>query len=339
MLRSYPSIELANALGGESHGLRRQRVDCHAHIFARQLQRCAERRYDPDYDATADDFLRMLDANGMSNGVLVQPSFLGTDNSYLLGGLDKARSRLCGIAVVAPSVTAAELTALDAAGIVGIRLNLIGRPIPDFSGDGWPELLGRIATLGWQVEVQLQARRLESVMRPLLGFGIDVVVDHFGLPDAELGVDDPGFRHLLSLAASRRVWVKISAAYRTGRDARGRETALRAYPLLRDSIGLDRLIWGSDWPHTQFEQVESYGENQSFFETLVADRAERRQILGINPMMLFRFASATESDRDLAISVEPVGYSPDRLLDRRRARGVGETQEAIAPGAEAGPGK
>lgn len=290
MLRSYPSLKVENGPADAAHKLRIRRVDCHAHIFERGLQRWPERRYDPDYDATLADYLRVLDAGGMSNGVLVQPSFLGTDNSYLLAALGQAGTRLCGIAVVAPSIATAELSALDAAGIVGIRLNLIGRPIPNFGSNGWPELLARVAGLGWQVELQLEAGYLEAVVPALVDCGVNVVVDHFGLPAPALGVDDPGFRRFLTLGGSKRVWVKISAAYRTGRGARGRATALNAYPLLRDAIGLDRLIWGSDWPHTQFEGGQSFEANWSFFEEMVTDRAERRQILGVNPVTLFRFS-------------------------------------------------
>ena len=41
-------------------------VDTHAHIFERGLKLTAERRYAPDYDATVDDYLRLLDANHIS---------------------------------------------------------------------------------------------------------------------------------------------------------------------------------------------------------------------------------------------------------------------------------
>jgi predicted TIM-barrel fold metal-dependent hydrolase len=44
----------------------------------------------------------MLDRYGMSHGVLIQPSFLGTDNAYMVQGLRTAPERLRGIAVVSP---------------------------------------------------------------------------------------------------------------------------------------------------------------------------------------------------------------------------------------------
>ena len=62
------------------------------------------RRYAPDYNATPTDYLKMLDANGMSHGILIQPSFLGTDNSYMIGALREHPRRLRGIAMVEPTV-------------------------------------------------------------------------------------------------------------------------------------------------------------------------------------------------------------------------------------------
>jgi predicted TIM-barrel fold metal-dependent hydrolase len=113
------------------------------------------RRYAPDYDATPADYLRVLDENGMARGVLVQPSFLGTDNGFLLEGLSVAPTRLRGIAVVEPTATKEELAELDRRGVVGIRLNLVGLAVPRFDEAPWPALLKSVADLGWQVEVHV----------------------------------------------------------------------------------------------------------------------------------------------------------------------------------------
>ncbi len=83
-------------------------IDTHAHVFHRGLKLAPGRRYAPDYDAPLALYLEQLDRSGMTNGVLVQPSFLGTDNSYLVECLTQANGRLRGIAVVDPSVSADE---------------------------------------------------------------------------------------------------------------------------------------------------------------------------------------------------------------------------------------
>ncbi|MDH2345182.1 amidohydrolase family protein [Bradyrhizobium sp. SSUT77] len=58
--------------------------------------------------------------------------------------------------------------------------------------------------------------------------------------------------------------------------------------MLRDAYGLDRLMWGSDWPHTQFEAAQSYAKNRQFLDALIVDESERAQVLA-SPRPLFRF--------------------------------------------------
>ncbi|WP_425558034.1 amidohydrolase family protein [Herbaspirillum huttiense] len=266
------------------------RIDTHAHVFARGLPMADVRRYTPAYDVTVEEYLARLDAHGMSHGVLVQPSFLGSDNGYLLQAIARAPQRLRGIAMVDADIDDAQLQALQQGGVVGVRFNLVGgAPLPDFRG-AWRDTLTRIAALGWQVEIHREAADLPRVLEPLLALGLKVVVDHFGRVDAALGVDDPGFRYLLSTGPSRQVWVKLSAQYRNGGSEGGARFAGLAWPLLRQHFGPDRLLWGSDWPHTQHESMTSYADSWQRFESLVIDEADRRCITGETAAQLFQFA-------------------------------------------------
>ncbi|WP_407160373.1 amidohydrolase family protein [Bradyrhizobium sp. STM 3557] len=261
-------------------------IDTHAHVFHRDLPLARNRRYAPDYDARLDTYLPELDKAGLDHGVLVQPSFLGTDNSYLMECLARAGGRLRGIAVLDPATPEGELRALDRAGIVGIRLNLVGRPLPDLDAVAWRDFFACVAALGWQIELQRCACDLPALVSRLRDHDLTVVLDHFTLPDPARGIADPAFTGVCKLAASRRVWVKLSGAYRNG--PHGRAFARAAYPRLRDSFGLDRLMWGSDWPHTQFEATETYAASRSFLDELIPDEAERATVLAA-PRDLFRF--------------------------------------------------
>lgn len=266
-----------------------QAIDCHAHVFHRGLPMPDKRRAPSGYDAPLSAYLQQLDSHGMSHGVLVQPSFLGTDNRYLVDCLRQQPQRLRGVAVVDTTVDAAELDSLAQAGIVGIRLNLVGLPNPDLRDPAWVRLLGLVRRLGWQVEVHQSAGALQGVVDPLLDAGLRVVVDHFGRPDAALGVDDPGFQYLLERGRSRQVWVKLSGAYRNGSHGVGEATALRAVPLLQASFGLDRLLWGSDWPHTLFEQTTFYSAEREALNRWLPSAADRQRVLWDTPTALFGF--------------------------------------------------
>lgn len=252
--------------------------DTHSHVFRRGLPLAATRRYAPTYDATAEDYLAQLDTNGISHGVLVQPSFLGFDNSYMLDALRRYPKRLRGIAVVDPAVIEEdELAAFDQQGVVGIRLNLAGLPLPDPTSPPWRKLLAWLAAHRWQVEVHREIKDLSPLVNQLLDGGVNVVLDHFGRPDPARGREDPAFQQMLSWGASRRLWVKVSGVYRInpGHDAQAAEI----YRALRDGLGIDRLVWGSDWPHTQNESYIDYATTLKHFAATVADPAEQNRIL------------------------------------------------------------
>lgn len=265
-------------------------IDTHAHVFERGLPLANARRYAPSYDAPLAAYLAQLDAHGVSHGVLIQPSFLGVDNSYLLAALKQAPQRLRGVAVIDPTAPDALLAQMNTEGVVGIRLNLIGAPDPQLKSPVWQAALMRLHALGWHVELHVEARRLPALLQPLLDAQVNVVVDHFGRPDPALGIDDQGFAALLAAGRTRRVWVKVSGAYRNGSNGRGKAVALAAMPRLKDALGLDRLVWGSDWPHTQFESQVSYDKMWAFAGMLLPDPAERKQVLVDTPAQLFRFA-------------------------------------------------
>lgn len=265
------------------------RIDTHAHIFTRDLPLVGDRRYAPTYDASIVDYLAMLDRNGMTHGVLIQPSFLGTDNSYMVSALRQNPKRLRGIAVLAPEADESTMRDLAGAGVVGLRLNLIGKPDPAFASPAWQAHLARVKALGWQIEVQAEAHRLQTLLPPLIEAGVPVVVDHFGRIDPKQGLSDPGFAQLLAFGPEGHVWVKLSGAYRIGSGEDGQRTAREAAERLRTAFGVKRLVWGSDWPHTQFETKASPAQARADLSTWVPDEAERAIVLGQTPAALFRF--------------------------------------------------
>src|SRR5688500_9286112 len=76
-------------------------VDTHAHVIGLPPDHpfAETRSYTPP-EATPQAYLHMLDATGMTYGVLVQVSVHGIDNRLLVKTLRANRKRLKGIAVV-----------------------------------------------------------------------------------------------------------------------------------------------------------------------------------------------------------------------------------------------
>jgi len=64
--------------------------------------------------------------------------------------------------------------------------------------------------------------------------------------------------------------------------ARGNTIAAAAVP------GVDRLLWGSDWPHTQHESIAGYDTVLAQLEKWLPDAHDRAQVMTENPRRLFR---------------------------------------------------
>lgn len=223
------------------------RVDAHAHVFDRRLKPVAGARYNPGYDATLAAYLAFLDANGLKRGVLVQPSFLGSDNAFLLDALAAAGGRMAGVVVAETEASIDALPDLARGGVVGLRFNLVGRAPDEIASVLARRALARVEALGWHAEIHADAPALARAMAVLPVFDGPIIVDHCGRPAGE---DD--IAGVVALAADPRVVVKLSGPYRFAMPARA------AAARLLDAFGPGRLVWGSDWPWTQFESATSF---------------------------------------------------------------------------------
>ena len=226
-------------------------IDTHAHIFQRDLPTIPAARYVPDYEATLDQYLSVLSSNGVGRGVLVQPSFLGADNSYLLAALAAEPDRLRGVIVVPDDDTAAHLSRhriaeLHSAGVRGVRLNLIGQPLADLTSAAWLDAAGNMADYGWHLEIQAAGEQWLALAPALQTWPAKLVIDHLGLPPAD---GEGATRAVLGLAALDHVWFKVSAPYRSSVSR-----AEVMFNNLLDQGAADRLIFGSDWPFTRHEE-------------------------------------------------------------------------------------
>lgn len=261
-------------------GIEEGAFDGHVHLFRTSLPLAPERRYAPEVDARLEALAPLLECAGLRGALVVQPSFLGTDNTHLLEILDQTRDhpRLTfrGVVVAEPTIPDQGLRAMDARGVVGLRLNLLKRPIPDLTADSWIALLRKADCLNWHVEVQIEGRRLALVLPILLRHCSRVVIDHFGLPDHGDIDRCSGFR-LLTARPREALFVKLSGPYRAFRARQSEVSAQKAAPAyarLYDCFGPERMIWGSDWPWTQFEGRHAYRETLTWLHDWEAKRRE-----------------------------------------------------------------
>lgn len=253
-------------------------VDCHFHLFsANEGQPGA--RYVPGYDATFNAWSAAAGASGVHRGVLVQPSFLGTDNTRLCAELEAQPDRLRGVAVIAADWSKDQLRALHGLGVRGVRLNLAGASHDVSAWAVAHALWDSLLHLGWHLELHTDVGALTGVLAQLPR-AVPVVLDHMAKPAAASALDAT-IVALRERARMAPVHVKLSGAYRLrGRDARA------VARVLHGELGESSLLWGSDWPCTNHEDEADYPRLMGALEDWVgADAAA--SALGPNPAKLY----------------------------------------------------
>ena len=83
--------------------------------------------------------------------------------------------------------------------------------------------------------------------------GVKLVIDHFGHPQKG-GAACAGFQAVIRAVDKGRTWIKLSAVYRF----ESPQVALDCAKALLAHAGPERLLWGSDWPFTQFEKTATF---------------------------------------------------------------------------------
>ncbi|MCD9029729.1 amidohydrolase family protein [Luteimonas sp. BDR2-5] len=258
-------------------------VDTHAHVIGDSY--IAERSYTPT-PASVEEYLGMLDAVGMTYGVLVQPSVHGVDNTLMCGALRANRARLRGIAVTKHDANDAELAVLKDAGVVGLRLNTTT------GGGVGISHLDRYAAmceeLDWHLQFLVEPRQLASLAQRVARLNVPVVIDHMGYVDAGPGMEQP--QQALLEMVSRGAWVKLSGAFRVSRLGAPYTDTLDMTRRLAEAAP-DRCVWGSDWPHVKYRrEMPDPGELLDVLARAVTDPQRLQMVLAENAQRLYGFS-------------------------------------------------
>jgi len=262
--------------------------DCHAHLFGPQTKYAyaANRRYTPP-DATADDYIKMLQAIGVDRAVLVQPSVYMTDNTVILDALAEKKFPFRAVAVVNEAVSDAELARMHKLGVRGLRLNL--RNSNGAPGDLAPRLAARIAPMGWHLQFRINAEDFTAIGPMLRALPCDFIIDHMGQVPIADGVNGAAFRAILDLTQGGRCWVKLSAPMRmSARDYPYADVTPLVHALV--AAAPERMVWASDWPHTTLTcAMPNDGDLVDLLPAWIPDAATRQKILVDNPARLYGF--------------------------------------------------
>lgn len=266
--------------------------DSHMHIFDPRFAPSPHWRRQPPHAEVA-AYRQLQQRLGTSRAVVVNPSTYGVDNACTLDALDQLGDSARGIAVVGHDVTDAELDALAARRVCGLRVNFVS---PQSWGTTTVEMLEtlsrKVARLGWHIQVFVHPQQLVELAPVLRRLPTPLVIDHMGLIDPTEAASGAAFAVMRSLLDAGSTWVKLSGAYMRSRVGEPSYADVEALGSALVRAAPERLVWGSDWPHTT--QPKDRVNDASLVELLqtwcgvheVMDR-----ILVENPARLYGFAS------------------------------------------------
>jgi predicted TIM-barrel fold metal-dependent hydrolase len=271
-------------------------VDSHAHAFDLSRQGWGgDRGFDIQANelGTAPQFLQVLASHGFTHGVLINPlGGYGANNTYMLEAIAASGGRLKGVALLPDATPEAEIHSMVEGGIVGIRFNLDFPTSPPLLGPVGERALARAREVGWFAQVHYHhGDSLIEAMPALRAAKLPVIIDHSGRPELPGGLRQKGFQALLELGRGSDAIIKLSGVFRfseTGSPYADTDPYIAA---LIEAFGIDRCIWGSDWPFLRAKARTDFGPLLAALHRVVPEAADRDTILWTNPSRLFRMTS------------------------------------------------
>lgn len=267
--------------------------DCHTHVFeaADDFPLAHPPSYAPPY-APAEMHRALQEANGLSRGVIVQPTPYGTDPRVMLRALRLAGGRLRGVGVATRNTDAATLEGMKAGGITALRF--VENRLPDGSPylgavtlDELFEIAPVMRDLGWHAETWAPLATVIASSAKLERTGLPIVLDHMGGFNVDQGVAHAEFQRLLAMVREGLVWVKLVVCRRVppGSDFE----ILRPFHDALIDANPDRMLWGTDWPFVRMDNPPEASTLLDLFHRWTGDAALRHRILVDNPRSRYGF--------------------------------------------------
>ncbi len=263
--------------------------DTHFHILGPQSRfpYAPTRKYTPP-DALLDDCVELHRTLGIERGWVVHANTHGFDNRVDLDAVQRSGGRYIAVVRLDKTATPEVCERLHTAGARGVRFAFNPQHGGTLDLEAFNHVLTCIKPLGWFVELHFEGAALPDLESWLKSIPATIVIDHFGRIDTRLGVDQKPFKILSELARRDNVWVKFSGADRISRSG---PPYTDVVPFARRLIEIapDRIVWGSDWPHTGLFDARRVPDDGKLIDALaefVPDETLRHRILVDNPNRL-----------------------------------------------------
>jgi D-galactarolactone isomerase len=227
---------------------------------------------------------------GTTRNIVVTPRNSG--NEVTVDAIAQLAPNARGVAVVAPTITDAELRRLGDAGVRGHRFDLAD-PAASITAQTIESFAKRAADLGWHLQFFMNGDKIVELADLLGRLPAQMVFDHMGQPPLPAGIDHPSHRILRGLIDRGRTWVKLSNI------ASNSKIGPPSYPEATKiaqafvKAAPERLLWGTDWPHPGTPTNKP--DDAQLFDLWLewgASEQTRHRILVQNPETLYGFPKA-----------------------------------------------
>jgi len=271
--------------------------DCHHHIYDGV-------RFPPGTpggplvpNARLEEFRLLQRRIGTTRNIIVTPSAYVTDNRVTLDAIAKLGPNARGVAVIHPSISDAELKALAAGGIRGIRFSITDPATAVTSVDMIEPLSKRVTALGWHVQINMGPDQIVANEALWNRLPTTIVFDHMGHIPQPAGVSHPVYSVIRRLVDKGRTWVKLSVTYDNTVDGPPGYADITKVAQAYVKAAPERMVWGSNWPHPN---ESNKPDDAMLFDLMLRwapDERTRSRILVQNPAELYGFARTTLSER------------------------------------------
>jgi len=240
-------------------------IDAHVHVWTPDTQKYPlapgykrEDMQPPSF--TPEELLQHARPAGVGRIVLIQMSFYGFDNSYMLDSMRRFPGVFSGVAVIDEDSQPAEtMRKLKAQGVRGFRILPGKRPVETWlDGEGMAAMWKCGAEEGLAMCHLINPNSLPAVDRMCRRFpDTPVVIDHFARIGVSGTINDDELKSLCDLARHKQVKVKVSAFYALGKKKPPYTDLLPMIRRLLDAYGPERLMWATDCPY-QVQDEHTY---------------------------------------------------------------------------------
>jgi predicted TIM-barrel fold metal-dependent hydrolase len=287
-------VAVPNSSGTEAPKLKAPALscDCHHHIY--DPARFAPLQAGVVPNARVQEYHLLQRRISTTRNVVVTPRPYVTDNRVTLDAISQLGSNARGVAVVHPTVTAAELETLARGGIRGIRFSLAANPTTSAvtTVDMIEPLSKRVDPLGWHVQIAMDADQIVVAGDLWNRIPSVIVFDHMGYIPQPVGLKHPAFALIRRLIDKGRTWVKLSMIPANTKDGPPTYADVNRVGQAYVQAAPERMVWGSNWPHPNETNTPDDAVLFDLLAQWAPNEATRHRILVENPEALYGFAKS-----------------------------------------------